>query len=354
MKVGIDISQVVYSGTGVARFTRGLTEAIIKFDTTHEWIFFFSSLRQKIPSDLKKNIEKRGFKLINLPLPPTLLSFLWNTLHIIPIEALMGKFDWFISSDWTEPPSKMKKATIVHDLVFLRYPETLDNTILETQKKRLKWVKKESHLVFADSKATQKDLLNLVKIKKAQVKVIYPGVDLGKHVVKKGKKPFILTVGKLEPRKNIKKLIDAFQRLDDKNIKLYVVGMPGWKSEDMQSPNVHFLGYVSDEQLANLYSSCLFFVYPSLWEGFGYPIIEAMNHGAPVATSNTSSLAEIAGNDAELFDPNDTESIYLALKKLVTNSALRGELSKKGLIKSKMFTWEKYLSNLIHALENSV
>lgn len=352
MKVGIDISQVVYEGTGVARFTKGLCEAILQYNTSHDWTFFFSSFRQNIPNDLKKKINKRGYKLITSKLPPTILSFIWNTLHILPIEHFTGPLDWFITSDWTEPPAQAKKATIAHDLVYLHYPETLHKTILETQTKRFQWIKKESCIIFADSKSTQNDLIKLCNIDKNKVRVIYPGVEVKNENTQKEKKSFILTVGKIEPRKNLKRLIEAFQSLNDKNIELWIAGPPGWSDINVKSKNIKFLGYVSDRELSELYRTCLFFVYPSLWEGFGYPVIEAMAHGAPVATSNVSSLKEIAEGSALLFDPNKTESIRAALKTLIENNNLRQELSAKGLKKSKLFTWKNYYNEMIKALQS--
>ncbi|MCX6730434.1 MAG: hypothetical protein NTZ55_01155, partial [Candidatus Roizmanbacteria bacterium] len=144
MNIGIDISQVIYEGTGVGRFTKGLIETILQYDTTNKWTFFFSSFRGKINEELLNKIKNSSHKYIYLPLPPAILSFLWNTLHIIPIETFTGPLDVFICSDWTEPPSKCKKATIVHDFAYLRYPETVHKIILETQKKRMNWVRRES------------------------------------------------------------------------------------------------------------------------------------------------------------------------------------------------------------------
>lgn len=351
MKIGIDISQIVYKGTGVARFTEGLIKAVCQFDRKNEWVFFFSSLRQTLDPSTEKLIESKGWKLIKMKIPPRALSVIWNDLHVLKVESTMGKLDWFISSDWTEPPSKCKKAAIVHDLVYLRYPKTVDKLILKTQTKRLSWVKKESDLIFADSETTKNDLIELLQIENKKVKVNYPGIEsvrsnnkLNKHSL------FILTVGKIEPRKNIGRLIEAFEKWDPKNIDLLIVGPEGWDQKVKSSTKIKWLGYVPDDKLRSLYSSCLFFVYPSIWEGFGYPILEAMNFGAPVAASNTSSLKEIGKDSALLFDPFKINSIAEALKKMATNSALRGDLARKGMARAKEFTWRRYYDVMIDAL----
>ena len=146
MKIGIDISQVVYQGTGVGRFTQNLVESVLSYDQKNQYIFFFSSLRQKLDNRLEQKIKASNHKLIKWRFPPSLLSLLWNDLHqfsslttnyLLPTTTL----DYFISSDWTEPPLNCPKATIVHDLIYRRYPETLDKKIVFTQEKRMNWVK---------------------------------------------------------------------------------------------------------------------------------------------------------------------------------------------------------------------
>ncbi len=159
-------------------------------------------------------------------------------------------------------------------------------------------------------------------------------------------------MGKLEPRKNIQKLIEAFGQLKNNRLGLVVVGAPGWGTKLKPQKNVQLLGYVTDKELAHLYSSCFFFVYPSIWEGFGYPIVEAMKYGVPVATSNTSSLKEIAQGYGLLFNPRKTSEIKRSLELLINDKKLRLELSQKGLQKGKFFTWENYYKNLIKTLEN--
>lgn len=362
MKLGIDISQVVYRGTGVARFTEGLVKAICKYDQQNKWTFVFYSLRLNLGDELENLIKDSGYKLIKLKIPQTFLTLLWHDLHRFSIEKLVGPLDWFITSDWIEPPTKtLKKATIVHDLVYLRFPQTVDQKIRAQQLKRLGLVKKESKLIIADSESTKNDLQEILKIPTGRIKVIYPGVNIEpieKREVRatlekfKIRKRFILTVGKIEPRKNIEKLILAFNKLKKNDLELVVVGAPGWGTQLKPQRNVKLLGFVTDQELGHLYSACLFFVYPSIWEGFGYPVVEAMKYGVPVATSNNSSLKEIAEGNALLFNPNKINDIKKSLEKLVKDPRLRKELSKKGLKRSESFGWENYYQNFLKALKN--
>lgn len=367
MKIAIDISQIVYKGSGVSRFTDGLVRAICKYDDKNEWVFFFSSLRKSLDSSVKDAIRERGFRIIELKIPPTALSLVWNQLHILRIDQFIPVVDWVITSDWTEPPSRYKKATIVHDLVFKKYPETLSALILKTQEQRLHWVQKESHVIFTDSESTKNDLAELLTIDKGKVITNYPGINSyqvssdkqhfgsaqGKQVSKS--RPFILTVGKLEPRKNIERLVRAFNSLNQTKVDLYIVGMNGWGNVVVEeNPQIKLLGFVPDEKLVELYRTCLFFVLPSIYEGFGYPIAEAMSYGAPVATSNTSSLKEIANSSAVLFDPHDEDSIAKVLMELISKPSLRSSLSKKGLARAKDYTWKKYYETMIKVLSSKL
>lgn len=358
MNIGIDISQVVYEGTGVGRFTKGLIETILQYDTKNKWTFFFSSFRGKINEDLLKKIKESPHKYIRLPLSPSMLSYLWNTLHIIPIETFTGPLDVFICSDWTEPPSSCKKATIVHDFAYLRYPETVHPLILETQKKRMEWVKKESSYIITPSLATQKDVSSFFSIPLDKITPLYSGVVIEKPLKKvlndvlekfNLSKPFVLSVGKLEPRKNISRLIDAFIQTNKNNWDLVIVGPKGWdeKSNQKKQGSVKFTGFVTESELHALYELCQFFVYPSIWEGFGYPVIEAMMHSKAVAASNNSSLAELVERQGVLFDPLSTEDISRALLKLMNDTKARLSYAQKGFEYAKQFTWKRYYEGLM-------
>lgn len=365
MRIGLDISQIVYSGTGVGRYTQGLLEAILKYDNSHQWVFFFSGFRQSLPLKIQKAIKNRGFLLKKYLLSPRVLSILWNRLHVLDIKYAVGSLDWFISSDWTEPPSqKIKKATIIHDLVFLKYPETVNWRILKTQQQRLIHVCNESKLIFADSNSTKKDIQALLTLKQAKVQTIYPGVNvmtLDQAKVKRTlarfnlkPKQFILTVSKREPRKNLERLIQGYSRLKfpSKPLPLVIVGPKGWGSLDLAGNGVRVINYVSDQDLGALYQSCLFLVFPSLYEGFGYPLIEAAHFGCPAAVSNSSSLKELGQDISLLFNPLDANDIADKMQTLINNPKLREALGQKAKIKAKQFSWQNTYQQLIKTLEN--
>lgn len=366
MKIGIDISQIAHKGTGVARYTQTLIESLLNYDKDNEYVFFFSSLRQNLSEKNITNITKRHL-LKRYFLPPTVLNILWNKLHIVPIEKFTGPLDVFLTSDWVEPPAKCKKITTIHDMVIEKYPETSHPNIISTQKLRLQWVKKESDITICDSISTKNDVMKYLAIPEKKLRVIYPAVNSFPVSIKKDgdilqsyniKKPYILTIGKFEPRKNINALINAFSKSNVKDLNLYIAGIKGWGSNyntnNVNNDHIHFLGYIDDKDIAIIYKNAEFFIYPSLYEGFGYPIVEAMMNGCPVATANTSSMNEIANGYSYLFNPKNEMEMTKAINELYNNPKLRKELSKKGLARAKDFSMKHFASKLISVINELI
>ena len=178
MKIGIDVSQVAYEGTGVSQLVTNLVQNLLKIDKENEFVLFYSSLRKVIQnSKFKIQNYNSKVKIKRFRFPPSLLDLLWNRLHILPIEWLIGNVDVFITSDWTEPPTiRAKKTTILYDLIVYKFPNETDKNIVETQKRKLKWVKKESDIVFCISESTKKDAMKILGIEEKKLSVIYPGI----------------------------------------------------------------------------------------------------------------------------------------------------------------------------------
>ncbi len=178
MKIGIDISQIAYEGTGVAEYLKSLVKTLLSTDQENEYILFYSSLRRKIQnSKFKIQNYSSKVKIKAFKMSPKVLDFLWNRLHILPIEWLIGDVDVFITSDWTEPPARRaRKATILYDLIAYKYPNETDKKIVDTQKRKLKWVKKESDIIFCISEATKKDAMEILGIEEARLRIIKPGI----------------------------------------------------------------------------------------------------------------------------------------------------------------------------------
>ncbi len=365
MIIGIDISSTAY-GTGVSNYTSSLVHYLIKNDKTNTYKLFFSSLRQPLPSNIAPLVKQKNVKIYHHHLPLTFLAFLWNRLHIIPIEFFIGRCDVFHTSDWTQPPTLFAKSiTTVHDLTPFIHPEWLVPKIVTTHHQKMKLASQKCHHFICVSENTKKDLLKIFpEIQPNQCTVIYEAAEdkysqflklkplqqqNKKNTIEKqyGLKKYILAQGTREPRKNLPRLIEAFNRYRQKfpksKIELAIAGKYGWGNDILHLKNhaVKILGYIPEKDMVALHASALFLAYPSLYEGFGLPVIKSMKVGVPVLTSNTSSLPEIIGTSGITVDPYSVDSIYKALSKLISDSVLRKRLSKKSLETSAKFSWDE-------------
>jgi len=177
MKIGIDISQLAYEKTGVANYLKSLVSRLIISDNENDYVLFFSSLRRNLDSSFVNELTSSRVSFKFYKFPPIVLNMLWNKLHIMPIENLIGDVDIFITSDWTEPPTKKaKKMTILYDLIIYKYPQETADKIVATQKRKLEWVKKESDMILCISEATKRDAIDILGINEERLEVIYPGV----------------------------------------------------------------------------------------------------------------------------------------------------------------------------------
>lgn len=179
MTIGIDISQLAYPiKTGVYNYLYNLVAKLLEDDKKNNYVLFFSSLRRSLPSAVEakfknsKNVEIKKYKF-----PPTFLDILWNIAHSFSINRLIGYTDVFLTSDWTEPPvSTGRKATIIYDLTVYKVPKEMDRKIIKTQRRKLKWVKKESSMIICISESTKRDVREILGIEKERLNVIYPGL----------------------------------------------------------------------------------------------------------------------------------------------------------------------------------
>ncbi|MBI3282461.1 glycosyltransferase family 4 protein [Candidatus Curtissbacteria bacterium] len=369
MRIGIDVSQNIYT-TGVSNYTKKLVEHLLKIDRENDYVLFASSLRGKKKTqeffEILKEFKNVQFKTASIP--PTILEPLWNRLHILPIEKFMGEVDIFHSSDWTQPPvksQKTKKVTTIHDMIPFLFPLSVHPKIVKTFKRKLERVKKEVDLILADSETTKDDVVKFMQIEESKIKVVYlapseefkpQDEDKVKEVLEKYKikKPFILSVATQEPRKNIQKLLDVFAKiiLERPEFHLVLTGKYGWGPGFHSPENVIWTGYVPNEDLISLYSGCRVFVYPSLYEGFGLPILEAMACGVPVVTSNNSSMAEIAKDAAILVDPRSDGQIKKAID-LVLDLNLENyqKMVRASLDRARKYTWTKTAKETLRAYE---
>ncbi len=335
IKVGFDISQLAHSG-GVNTYTDNLAQRLENSkDISIQ--FFYSSLRKKYQGDLK-NIK-------TYKIPPTLLNLLFNNFRL-SIDPFIGTVDIFHSSDWIQPKTKAKKVTTYHDLVPIKHPEWSHPQIVKIHQKRLSLVEKEIDMVIAVSESTKKDLLEVSNIPADKISVIYEGVGLEfkpqsdkvtHDFRRKYNLPerFLLAIGGVGKRRNLERVKEAVG-----NFPLIITGQN--------------LPYLNPKEMPKLYASAIALIYPSLYEGFGLPVLEAMACAVPVITSNLSSLPEVGGDAALYVDPYDLRGMRDAVDKIMNDQKLRQSLIKKGLQNVKKFSWQKCADETIGVYQKLV
>lgn len=376
MNVGIDVTSLIY-GRGVSRYTANLVRSLLQH-TPASLSLYGSSFRQRpqLQAEIKKILDtvpntqsRTTVKLQSYP--PSVQNVLWNLLGQNPVSGLLPKAHVFHSWDWLQPPDKeLPLVSTIHDLAMLHFPETAHPQILKMHQTSWRKLKDRRAHIIAISRATKQDVVELLEYPSELVHVVYEALPTEFAAVAKTldatkidrlktklqlDKPFILFVGTREPRKNIQRLIQAWEPLG-KDLELLIAGDAGWDETDkFKSNKVRFLGRVTDQELAVLYKEAAVFAYPSLYEGFGLPILEAFCLETPVLTSNVSSMIEVAGNAAELIDPQSVESIRAGLEKLLKEKDdQQRERQQKMKIRLQMFDWQRVAQETVKVYQKAI
>ncbi len=366
MNIGIDIRPLMTKNkTGVGEYTFELLNAIFKLDTTNQYFLFSNAaknLQRFLPRWQQPNVHFISTaypnKILNFALAFGLINI--NRLLPQPIDIWYSPNINFLSLD-----KNIKHILTIHDLSFELFPEFYTH-------KQVWWHKiigskkqaQTADKIIVPSENTKRDLVNYYRIEENKIQVIYPGVaekfttnsdELSRSknlVIKKYNLPenFILFLGAIEPRKNIIGLIEAYEKLPTvltEKYSLIIAGAAGWKNKIIYKKanfsklrnKIKFLGYVADSDKPALYSLSNLFVFPSFYEGFGFPLIEAMHMSVPTIAANRSSLPEIAGQASYFINPNNICEITEAIKKILTDSNLKNLYIKRGLDLASKYTW---------------
>ena len=340
MRIVFDVSPLSHSLLGIGRYLRGSLAGLVEAAGGEHEIVPFAPTS---PQGLKTIPEA----LAGIPVEPRLrfLPFAhawrqaWSRLGRPPAERFLGPFDVLHHSDWMYPPQRGGvRATTVHDLVPIRFPEWVQGRTRRMHTAKYRDLG-SCDVVFANSAFTAREIVELLGIPSERVRVAYPGVDpvfraQGGQAGLGG--PYILSVATLEPRKNLGVLVDALELLPG-DLRLAVVGAAGWGEQPrLDDPHIVRLGFVGDDELARLFRGASAFVYPSRFEGFGIPIVEAMASGAPVVASSHESMDEAAGDAALRADPESAEAFADAISRAVADPA---PLVERGLAHAARFTW---------------
>ena len=369
MKIGIATDFMDRNLGGIGTYTKNLVNNFNKIDKKNEYHLIHHTT---VSIDIYKNNKEILIKSFSLPKGAGLS---WRFINA-PLKLRFIKELNLVHDPYGIGPLSFKmpfkKVMTIHDLTPTLFPHTFNLAPVLLHKLLLPRTLKTADKIIADSNSTKKDLMNHFNIPEEKIRVILLAADekfkpLSNKEIKEAKQkyslnfPFILYVGTLEPRKNIPSLIKAVYKLKKKNLqyKLVIAGKKGWKYKEIFETinklnlqnDVVFTGYVSDEDLPALYNAADMFVYPSIYEGFGLPPLEAMACGTPVITSNTSSLPEVVGDAGIMIDPPDVDGLADAMHKVLTDGGLRADMTKKGLERAKIFSWEKCARETLEVYE---
>lgn len=368
MKIGVDVRVLMdkyYSG--VAEYTSILLCTMLSLNQEDEFKLFYNSYH-----NLKARIGEFNYdnvKIKKLAYPNKIFNYFLQRLFSWPnLDKTLGGSDIFWSPhiNFSSFSPQVKHVLTIHDISFLRYPEFFSRRQnFWHWSLNLNKLVNEASAIVAVSENTRRDVIELLAVKPEKVHTIYSGVNppvslpdplAEKEFFKRHNlsNRFILYLGTIEPRKNLAGLIYAYNRFRDENIKmvdvqLALAGAKGWRHREIfraweDSPyrrDIKFLNYVSREEKELLYKKAEVFVYPSYYEGFGLPVLEAMDRGLAVITSNVSSVPEVVANTAITTNPYDINELANAIGLVINNPDLKSSLIKAGKERSKQFTWEK-------------
>ncbi|MCD6419587.1 MAG: glycosyltransferase family 4 protein [Synergistetes bacterium] len=363
MKILVNATSLVTLPTGIGRYTLSMYREMMKRFPEEGYTFFYDYYYSK------------ELKIQASPLVSKLRGKMVHRRGVIARGARKAKATWtkfsslfrhfdvyhepnFVPMDF--PASKI--VTTIHDLSFMLYPQWHPRERVEFMEKNFASRLKLSDVILTVSEYGKREVEKYVGIPGGKIRVVYNAVDerfrpLSKASVttylraKRYPEDYVLFVGAVEPRKNLETLIGAFGDIERSfgNLHLIIVGPKGWlcesvfrKVEELGLTNkVHFTGFVADEELIYLYNGAQVFVYPSFYEGFGIPVLEAMACKIPVIVSNTSSLPELVGDAGMLVDPHSQEGFAEAMRKVLEDRDEAERLSEKGYLRSANFSWEK-------------
>lgn len=366
MIIGIDGNEAnVEKKVGISEYAYQLLLQFYKHPELQFLIYLKHSPREDMPK------ARKGWKYIVVG-PKKLWTQIGLPFYLFTHFPRPDIF--FTPTHYAPRFSPVPTVISVMDVSYLHFPELFAKRDLYQLTSWTKYSVAHAKRVLTISNASRNDIIQGYQKDPKKVVVTYPGIkseskDMNKELSKKElqekfgiDKEYILFVGTLQPRKNISRLVEAFSHLKKSSTQLVLVGKKGWLYEEILTApqkfgvkeKVLFLEFVDNNDLPSLYTHALIFVLPSLYEGFGLPVIEAMKYGTPVITSNVSSLPE-AGGDASLYiNPESVEDITKAMQQLLDNSKLRAEMVKKGYEQVKKFSWEKTAKETLDILQSLV
>lgn len=361
MRVALDYTAALTQQAGIGRYVRELAQALVSlFGDQGELILWHGRLPASCRSQWPEDAPVRE---VELPPPPIWVTRLWQRLRLpLPLERFTGQLSVSHGPDFVIPPSRAPSVVTIHDLSFLLSPQHAHPRLRAYLTAAVPRSLQRASAVIAVSEQVRREVIEYYNLPPNQVVAIPHGVTSGltapaddqaqRTLARLGvREPYFLMVGTIEPRKNHLATLDAFALLASRypDLSLVIAGRPGWLAEPIMRAiheasarlPVRYLGPVADADLPALYARSVALVYPSWYEGFGLPVLEAMACGAAVITSEGGAPAEVAGDAALAVPPDRPEALAEAMERIVNDSALRGRLAKEGRRRGASFSWER-------------
>lgn len=370
MKIGIDYTAALKQSGGIGRYTRGLITTLARLDRQYDYTLM-ATLDAPLEG-LQTFQSYANFSHKIYPLPERWMTISWHRFYLpVPVEWFAGPVDLFHSPNFILPPTRRAKTLLtVHDLSFIRHPQGAVDKLRRWLEKVVPRSLARADHVLADSESTRQDLIEIFRIPSENITVVGAGVEprfqpitdpttldaVRQRYRLPPSKKFVLSLGTLEPRKNFTGLIQAYAESPVRETHhLVIAGGKGWLYDDIfaaaeSSPvadRIHLTGFVADEDLPALYSLADVFAFPSFYEGFGIPVIEAMACGTPVVCANNSCLPEVAGQSAIQITASDTLALAEALHRSTTDNLLRERMVREGFLQAQKFNWPAATQRLL-------
>jgi glycosyltransferase involved in cell wall biosynthesis len=362
MRIGFDLRPFLKEETGIGVYFKKLLFMLAKLDQSNEYFLFSSSMKDRF--DPRKIPFFAKSKFLDLRFPVKAVNFLWFRLGWPNLDAFFRtRLDLTHSPTPLSLPTKGKKIVTVHDLFFLDFPEMADKRAWRIDSRRIRKSLHRADGIIAVSHYTEQQLLERFGLDRGKIRIIHHGINLKewetdeRESLERIKKAlalpsdFLLFVGAHEPRKNLPLLLKALRIVHDRyqKIALVIVGRKGLDSENVQKDIrgleldswVKMVSYVDESELRHIYHLGSVFVFPSLSEGFGIPLLEAMACGLPIVTSRSSALPEIAQDAALYIDPHDPEDLATEIIHVLKDKTLKEKLVSAGKKRVRSFSWEK-------------
>jgi glycosyltransferase involved in cell wall biosynthesis len=370
LTISLDATALRPNPSGIGYYVYNLIEALYQLQSSENFqlnLFYQPSVKNWLRGNLSASEQLQNYPDTHcLPIPTTLSNLL--TKFPNPALAYFEKYlqypDIIHGTDHiVYPCQKSFKVMTIHDLTFIKYPEYVP-LIVKTYTERIKRCLKWTDLIITMAETTKEDIVHHLQVNPHKIWVIplasRYSVQENLKTSPTDEQPYILFVGTFEPRKNIKTLVLAFDYLKKKfdlPHRLVLIGKKGWGYESIlkciensaYKKDIYHLNYLADELVAQFYQHAEVFVYPSFYEGFGLPVLEAMNLGTPVITSNVSSLPEVVDSAAITINPQDFIELAEAIFKVLSNDDLRKQLILDGRTRAQRFSWEKTAKQTLEA-----